>query len=153
MRTLFIILFTFAQTLSAAESRLPEPGDCAALREGGGGYILKEPTYYVKGAIIEIYRRPHRMEVCPTANKQRERYTRDDWQRYADAFPCVSAPELVKDVEAIRIRLRVSEWDTPWGLNHGKTGMLFRGHYLNTELKEGVELDIDGALLQRCDTD
>lgn len=153
MRSLLLALILVTPTLSAAEPRMPSPGDCVVLREGGNGYILKEPAYYVKGTILELYRRPHRMTVCPTADKPRERFTRSDWQRYADAFPCVGVPELAKDVEAIRIRFRVDEWETPWAVNHGRSGMLFRGHFLNTELGAGVELDIDGALLQRCDVD
>ena len=29
--------------------------------------------------------------------------------------------------------------------------MLMKGHFLDTELKQGVELDIDGTLLLRCE--
>ena len=49
-----------------------------------------------------------------------------------------------------RIRLRVDDWDTPWALQHGRSGMLMKGHFLNIELKEGVGLDIDAGLLERC---
>ena len=153
MRSLVLSLVLFAASLHAEEPRMPEPGDCAAFREGGSGYILRYPTYYVLGTITEIYRRQHRMELCPTLGKPRERYTRDDWQAFADAYPCVSDPEQVKEVEAIRVRMRVDEWDTPWTHNHGRAGMLFRGKFLNIELQEGVELDIDGTLLQKCEID
>jgi len=134
----------------AGEEGMPQPGDCALYREGGAGYILTTPTYFVRGTIVEVLRRPHRMGLCPDPRKPRERYTRADWKALADAYPCVSREELAKDVEAIRIRLRVDEWDTPWSSQHGHNGWLYRGHFLETELKSGVVLDIDGTLLERC---
>ena len=42
-------------------------------------------------------------------------------------------------------------WETPWSLQQGRVGWLFRGQFLKTELKEGVILDVDGTLLERCE--
>ncbi len=131
--------------------RMPVPGDCAIFREGGQGYILKAPTYWLKGTIVEIYRRPHRMDVCPDAGKPRAHYKREDWVRLAAAYPCVSDPARVADVEAIRVRLRVDDWDTPWSVQHGRNGWLMRGHFLDIELEEGRVVDIDGTLLEYCE--
>jgi len=145
------LLAPAAESAVEAAARMPVAGDCAQFREGGEGYILKAPTYWLRGSIVEIYRRPHRMGLCPDPGKPKTRYTRDDWQRLADAYPCVNEAAKVRDVEAIRIRLRVDAWDTPWSNQHGHNGWLYRGHFLGTELKEGVVLDIDGTLLERCD--
>lgn len=154
MRLRPLVLLAFLLPISgvfAEAARMPAPGDCALFREGGEGYILKAPTYWLKGTITEVYRRPHRMDLCPNPGKPKERYTRDDWKRLAEAYPCVSDAARAREVEAIRIRLRVDRWDTPWTSQHGHNGWLFRGHFLDTELKEGVILDIDGTLLERCE--
>lgn len=150
--SLVLPLATVAAPAAGAEGgRLPAQGDCARYREGGGGYILKEPTYWLRGTVIEVYLRPHRMEVCPNPGKPRAHYTREDWRRLADAYPCVGDPARVRDAEALRVRLRAEDWDTPMGVQHGRNGMLMRGHFLDTELAEGVVVDIDGTLLERCE--
>jgi len=148
-----LLLSSLPLLVPAAEpaARMPVAGDCALFREGGEGYILKAPTYWLRGSIVEIYRRSHHMGLCPNPGKPKTRYTRDDWRQLADAYPCVSDEAKVRDVEAIRIRLRVDAWDTPWSNQHGHNGWLYRGHFLDTELKEGVVLDIDGTLLERCE--
>ena len=149
--SLIISLLLLSLPLQAAELTLPQPGDCALYREGGEGYILVAPTYYVRGTIAEVYKRSHRMELCPSIPRTRLNYTRADWRELAEAYPCVSDPAKVAEIEVIRIRLRVEDWETPWALQHGRNGMLMKGHFLDTELKQGVELDIDGTLLLRCE--
>lgn len=154
MRSLVLPIFLVAAALDsvhAAETPMPVPGDCAMFREGGAGYILTAPTYYVRGTITEVYTRRHPMALCPNLGKPAMRYTRADWKRMADAYPCVTDPAQVKDVDAIRIRMRADQWETPWTLSHGQNGWLFHGHYLDVELKEGAVLDIDGTLLERCE--
>ena len=154
MRSYFSLFFLLLPALAVAASGddgMPSPGDCALFREGGAGRILKGPVYYVRGSITEIYRRPHAMGVCPDPGKPRERYSRADWKQLADAYPCVADERNARDIEVIRIRMRAEKWDTPWTQSHGQNGWLFRGHFLDTELKDGVVLDIDGTLLLRCD--
>jgi hypothetical protein len=148
-----LISFLAAPAVHAEGVRAPAQGDCALYREGGGGYILKEPTYWLRGTVIETYMRPHRMDVCPNLGKPRAHFTREDWVRIAAAYPCVTDPAKVADIAVVRIRLRAEEWDTPLGVQHGRNGMLMRDHFLDTELAEGVVLDIDGTLLERCDVE
>lgn len=131
---------------------MPEPGDCALFREGGEGRVFKTPTYWLRGRIAEIRPRTHRVELCPDPGHPRERYTREDWKKLAAAWPCTTDPARVREIETIRILLRVDAWDTPWSRQHGQNGWLFRGHFLDTELKEGVVVEIDGSLLERCET-
>lgn len=148
---LFSALLAVVSGAFADAPRMPVPGDCAMFREGGRGYILKAPVYWLRGRIEEVYERPHQMGLCPKLDRPRERYTRADWMIVAEAYPCVANPDNVGEVKAIRIRMRADAWDTPWSLQHGHNGWLYRGYFLNTELKEGVLLDIDGTLLERCE--
>lgn len=152
MRTLVLAFLILAATvLHAEERRMPAAGDCAMFREGGVGYILTTPVYWLRGRIEEVYTRPHQMALCPQLGKTPERYNRDDWMKIAETYPCASDPAKVRELQAVRVRLRVEAWDTPWSSQHGHNGWLYRGHFLKTELKEGVVLDIDGSLLERCD--
>jgi len=152
MRTLVLASLLLAVTaLHAEDGRMPAAGDCAVFREGGAGYILTTPVYWLRGRIEEVYTRPHQMALCPQLGKTPERYTRDDWMKIAETYPCANEPAKVRELQAVRIRLRAEAWDTPWTSQHGHNGWLYRGHFLKTELKEGVVLDIDGSLLERCD--
>ncbi|MDQ5881758.1 MAG: hypothetical protein QG616_1589, partial [Pseudomonadota bacterium] len=47
----FALLAAVIQSASAEEAQMPVPGDCAMFREGGEGYIMKTPTYWVRGRI------------------------------------------------------------------------------------------------------
>ncbi len=147
---LLVLLLPFVAAADDA-ARLPAAGDCALFREGGQGYILTAPTYYVRGTVAGVYTRPHRVDLCPNRGKPRAQYTREDWQRFAEAWPCVNDPARAREIEVVRIRLQVDDWDTPWALQHGRNGMLMKGHFLATELQQGVVLDIDGTLLERCE--
>ncbi len=147
----FIVLLLPLCAVADDAARMPVPGDCAAYREGGEGYMITKPTYWLRGTITEVYTQRRRMEVCPVLGKPPERYTREDWVRMTAAYPCVSTPDKVRDVDAIRIRLRVDAWETPWTNSHGHNGRLYRGRFVDTELKQGVDLDVDGSLLERCE--
>lgn len=130
---------------------MPVVGDCALFREGGEGYILRAPTYHLKGKIVEIYRRPHYMGLCPDPGRTKANYRREDWLRLAEAYPCVTDPAKAREVEAIRVKIEVEDWDTPWSVQHGRNGWLMREHFLDIELKAGVVVDIDGTLLEYCE--
>lgn len=131
--------------------RAPVAGDCAVYREGGEGFVLTTPIYWVRGTIVEVYRQHRRMDLCPVLAHKPENYTRQDWIALTDAYPCVDDPAQVRDIDAIRIRLRVDAWETPWTNPHGHNGRLYRGRFLQTELRSGVEIDLDGHLLERCE--
>ena len=145
-------MLTVCTNYSGAEESpgLPNTGDCVIYREGGDGYVFKTPTWWVSGAISEIYTQKRLMDTCPLANKNKMLYTRDDWIKMTEAYPCVDSQEKARHVEVTRIRFKVKEWETPWVKTHGQNGRLYRGYYLDIPLKTGATIDIDGTLLEQC---
>ncbi len=152
-----------AASTSAAAAR-PQPGDCVIFREGGAGRILKAPTYWLQGSIAAVYRQRRPLDRCPRIGKPASAYTATDRARLAAAMPCVeqaavtadetasgsAAKSLPGDVEVTRVQVRVAEWETPWSHQHGTTGWLFRGQFLDQPLQKGGLIDMDAAWLERC---
>lgn len=135
----------------AAQDDGPKAGDCAIFREGGGGRIFKLPTYWVKGTIAAVSVERRLAGRCPQIGKPQVSYRRDDWVRIAESTPCVMTDAEVREVEVTRIQLSIDEWETPWGYQHGTTGWLFRGYFLDKELKKGEIIDMDATWLERCE--
>jgi hypothetical protein len=129
----------------------PQLGECAIFREGGTGRVFKAPTYWVKGSISSVSREQRTAGRCPQIAKSVAAYTRDDWVRIAAATPCVQTDAEVREVDVLRIRLSVDEWETPWSHQHGSVGWLFRGYFLDTPLKKGEVIDMDASWLERCE--
>jgi len=129
----------------------PKLGDCVMFREGGVGLVLKTPTYWLKGSIADIGHERRLAGLCPTIGKQVSAYSREDWVRIARATPCVENDADVREVDVLRIRVAVEEWETPWSNQHGTAGWLFRGHFLDQVLKKGELIDMDAKWLERCE--
>lgn len=129
----------------------PQPGDCAVFREGGSGRILKAPTYWLRGTIDGLSAERRVAGRCPELGKPLAAYTRNDWARIAASTPCVQTDAEVREVDVVRVRLRVDEWETPWSSSHGTAGWLFRGHFLDQALKKGEVIDMDATWLERCE--
>lgn len=129
----------------------PQVGDCAIFREGGQGRLFKAPTYWLQGTIATVAAERRLAGVCPQLGKPVAAYTRDDWVRIAASTPCVPSPAEVREVDVWRIRLRVDVWETPWSAAHGSAGWLFRGHFLDQELKRGALIEMDATWLERCE--
>jgi hypothetical protein len=129
----------------------PQSGDCAIFIEGGDGRIFRAPTYWVRGTISGVTRERRVAGRCPQIAKSRSTYVREDWVRIAAATPCVQTDAEVREVEVVRIKLNVDEWETPWSHQHGTAGWLFRGYFLDSLLKKGSVIDMDASWLQRCE--
>ncbi len=125
-------------------------GDCVVLREGGHGRVLLTPTYWMRGTVVAVMHRRHRAGVCTHFAKQAERLTLGDWQQIVEESPCVMQGEGVREVDVERVTVAVEAWETPWSKQHGQSGRLFRGRYLEQELVKGARLDIDALWLQSC---
>ena len=142
-------MLCLAQSFAAAVEG-PQPGDCAIFREGGSGRIFKTPTYWIKGTIATISTERRVAERCPQIGRPLSAYTRDDWLRVARSTPCVHSDAEVRAVDVLHIGFRVDDWETPWSYQHGSTGWLFRGHFLDQVLEKGEILDMDAGWLERC---
>lgn len=130
---------------------LARPGACVLYREGGAGWILTEPQYWLKGTVVSAAPKKLMPELCPlVAGKVVEHYSRDEFNRLAKAQPCVSKPENRKEMELGFIRFRVEDWETPWARTAANAGRLFQGYYLDQKLQKGLELELPADLLIPC---
>lgn len=125
-------------------------GECAQLREGGGGAVLKAPTYWLRGRVEALETRRHRAGVCPYSGKAPSMLNHAEWRELAAAAPCVARAEEVRELDVPQVLLMVESWETPWTRAHGHAGMLYRGHYLDQALVRGMRLAIDAQWLERC---
>lgn len=131
---------------------LLKPGACIMYREGGAGWILTEPVYWLKGTVLASEVRTRKLDVCPEAPaKPVENYTRDEFNRLSAAYPCVSKPELMRDEQFGLVRFKVESWETPWAKPAANRFRLFQGHFLNRPLKQGMELELEADLLGACE--
>jgi hypothetical protein len=138
-------------TSAPSASSGPKLGDCVMFREGGVGLVLKTPTYWLKGSIADMGHERRLAGRCPDIGKQVSAYSREDWVRVAAATPCVENDADVREVDVLRIRVAVEEWETPWSNQHGTAGWLFRGYFLDQALKKGGLIDMDAKWLERCE--
>lgn len=154
-RSLFLGLLALALPASAAESLTvssgPQVGDCVMFREGGVGFLFRTPTYWLKGTIAELSPGRRMAGRCPVIGKRVSAYDRNDWVRVAAAMPCVEKDSDVREVDVLRIRVAVEEWETPWSNPHGTAGWLFRGQFLDQSLTKGGLIDMDASWLERCE--
>lgn len=130
---------------------LTRPGACVMYREGGAGWILTEPQYWLKGTVISAEPRKTRIELCPLVpGKAIEHYSRDEFNQLAKTQPCVAKPENQKEMELGYIRFRIEDWETPWAKTAANAGRLFQGYYLDQKLQKGQELEMQADLLIPC---
>ena len=127
-------------------------GDCVIFREGGAGWLLKAPTYWFKGLIVDLSSERRIANLCPHIGKQASAYTQADQLRLAAAMPCVDKESEVQEVPVLRLRVAVEAWETPWSPQHGGIGWLYRGQFLGQKLYKGGVLDIDANWLAPCET-
>lgn len=130
---------------------LAKPGACVMYREGGAGWVLREPEFWLKGVVIAAEIRSRRVERCIDSGKPVTQLTRDEFNRLATAQPCVSRDDLAREESWGAIRLRVDGWETPHARKLANAGRLYQGHYLAHKLEKGGELEIDATLLRACE--
>lgn len=146
----FLLLMLSLINPAIAAGDAPQIGDCAIFREGGAGRIFRTPIYWLQGTIAGISAERRMTQRCPQLGKPASAYTREDWVRIAASTPCVHSEDEMREVDVVRIRFEVDAWETPWSLQHGSTGWLFRGYFLDQPLKKGGILDLDANWLERC---
>jgi hypothetical protein len=135
----------------AVTPRYPQVGECVIFREGGGGYVFKAPTYWLKGTIAGLFEERRTAGLCPKIGKPETAYSSEDWIRVAAATPCVQNAAEVREVSVLRVQVKVDAWETPWSNQHGTAGWLFRGQFLDKPLHQGETIDMDASWLERCE--
>lgn len=134
------------------EPDLVKPGTCVMYREGGRGWIFTDPVFWLKGTVVASEVRTRRLERCPEVpGKTVEQYSREEFNRLANARPCVSSDDQVRDEQVGIVRLRVDEWETPWAKRAANAGRLYQGHFIDKRLKKGEELEVEADLLGACE--
>lgn len=165
MRFLPVVLALFSLAAVAEEPVLrpsarllfkhPEvlrPGACVRYEEGGSGWVMTDPVYYLRGEVVAAEVRPRRVATCPVVpGKNLEQYSRDEFNRHALAYPCVSAGTPERDEQIGIVRVRVQDWETPHARKAANAGRLYRGMFIEHELKKGLEIELEADLLGICE--
>lgn len=129
-----------------------QAGRCVMYEEGGAGWIVSEPRYFLKGRVVSAEVRVRHLGHCPLVpGKNIEQYSRDEFNRQALAYPCVAADAPERDEQIGMVRLQVSEWETPHERKAANAGRLYRGMFIDRALKQGLEIELEADLLKVCE--
>ena len=164
MRLFLVVLALVATPALAADPALrpsarllfkqPEmlqAGKCVVYEEGGSGWIMTDPVYYLKGAVVSTRVEARHLARCPEVpGKNIEQYSRAEFNRHARAFPCVAADVAERDEQIGVVTLRVDSWETPHAARAANAGRLFRGMFIDQPLKKGMEVELEADLLGIC---
>ncbi len=165
MRTLLVILVLLATPALAIEPALrpsahllfkqPEllqTGSCVVYEEGGSGWIASDPVYYLKGRVISAEVRTRHLGKCPVVpGKNLNQYSREECNRHLEAFPCVAQGEPERDEQIGIVRVRVSDWETPYAKKSENAGRLYRGMFIDRQLEKEMEIELEADLLGVCE--
>lgn len=128
------------------------PGSCVRYEEGGAGWVATDPVYYLKGEVLASEVQTRHLGKCPVVpGKNIEQYSRDEFNRHARAFPCVSQAAAERDEQIGVVRLRVTDWETPHAVRAANAGRLYRGMFLDRKLEKGMEIELEADLLAVCE--
>lgn len=126
-------------------------GTCVVYREGGAGWIMVEPLYYLKGEVVAADINLRRLKQCPAVpGKTIEQYSRAEYVEYVRATPCLAPGEAPRDEQVGSVRVRVDAWETPHQRKAENTGRLYRGMFLDQPLRRGLEIELEADLLGPC---
>lgn len=165
MRLIAVLLAGMAHVAQAGEvplrpsARLLEQrptalaaGQCVRYEEGGAGRVMTEPVYYLQGEVIATMVQPRRLDKCPVVpGKRLDQYSRDEFNRHALALPCVAPDVPVRDEQIGLVRVRVTDWETPYARPAASAGRLYRGMFIDRKLEKGMEIQLEADLLGQCD--
>jgi len=130
---------------------LLQPGTCVAYKEGGSGWIMTEPVFYLKGKVIAAEIRGRRLQTCPNVpGKTMKQYTREEFNRHALAYPCLQEGVAEHDMQIGMVRLTVTDWETPHVKKAASAGRLYRGAFIDKPLTKGMEIELEADLLEAC---
>lgn len=164
MRLLFLVLAVLATPALAGEPALrpsarllfkhPEllqPGHCVRYEEGGAGWVVTDPVFYLKGSVVAAEVRTRRLQTCPAVpGKELLQYSRAEYVSLALAQPCVAPGTPERDEQIGVVRLRVTDWETPHARRAENAGRLYRGMFIDRLLERGMEIELEADLLALC---
>ena len=128
-------------------------GQCVRYEEGGAGWVMTEPVYYLKGEVLGAEVRTRHLGKCPmVSGKNIEQYSRDEFNRHAQAYPCVASDGAERDEQIGVVRLRVTDWETPHAKKAENAGRLYRGMFIDRKLEKGMEIELEADLLGVCES-
>ncbi len=129
-----------------------QAGRCVIYEEGGAGWIVSEPRFFLRGKVIAAEVKTRRLGHCPVVpGKSIEQYSREEFNRHALAYPCVPADAAERDEQIGMVRLQVADWETPHERKAANAGRLYRGMFIDRALKQGMEIDLEADLLKVCE--
>jgi len=135
------------------QPELLRPGSCVVYEEGGSGWVVTEPVYYLKGTVVSAEVRTRHLGVCPLVpGKTLLQYSREEFNRQALASPCVSPGVPERDEQIGIVRLRVGDWETPHEKKAANAGRLYRGNFIERKLEKGMEIELEANLLGVCES-
>ena len=139
-----------ARLLIEAPGLLPT-GQCVRYEEGGAGWVMTEPVFYLNGEVLSVEVRTRHLGHCPVVpGKNIEHYSRAEFNRHALAYPCVSADGPERDAQIGIVRIRVTNWETPHAKKAENAGRLYRGNFIDQKLEKGMEVELEADLLAIC---
>ena len=164
MRNLLLLLIMLSTPALAVEPALRpsarllfkqpallQAGACVVYEEGGGGWVITDPVFDLKGIVVAAEVRTRHLGQCPlVAGKNIEQYSRAEFNRQALAYPCVAENEAVRDEQIGIVRLRVNDWETPHAIRAANAGRLYRGMFIDKTLAKGLEIELEADLLGVC---
>lgn len=164
MRKILVVLALLATPALAVEPALRpsarllfkhpallQAGNCVAYEEGGSGWVMTDPVYYLKGKVIAAEVRTRHLGQCPLVpGKNMEQYSREEFNRHALAYPCVAAGVPERDEQIGIVRLSIDAWETPHAVRAANAGRLYRGMFIERKLEKGMEIELEADLLGMC---
>jgi hypothetical protein len=127
-------------------------GSCVAYREGGSGWIITDPVFYLQGTVIAAEVRGRLLQSCPNVpGKNPDQYTREEFNRLSAAYPCLAQGVPERDEQIGMVRFKISSWETPHAKRAANAGRLYRGSFIDQPLKKGMEIELEADLLESCE--
>ena len=133
------------------EPEMLQTGRCVVYEEGGAGWVMTDPVFYLKGEVLATDVRSRHLGKCPVVpGKNIEQYSRAEFNRQALAYPCVGPEAAERDEQIGIVRLRIATWETPYAILAANDGRLFRGMFIDRKLEKDMEIELEADLLMVC---
>ena len=137
--------------LVAANPSEFQVGRCVIYEEAGES-MGAQPDYYVRGRVLATRIESRQAGLCPRVpGRGIEHYTRAEFNRLALAQPCVLNENAAGEVRVGLVTLRVESWETPHNRRLANVGRLYRGMFIDRELKKDMEIEIEADQLGSCE--